>query len=223
MSRARSRASRARSIRSRSWTTASSARLRSRSAWRATSRRDSDEIRTWSPLMRRVQAAMSDASTCSVPFLRPIFERVASILPWIWLSDCPPEGTATIAPPRTHDITQATRMRRRIGGRGPYDARHESPAKPDAHGGLGPADQHCHNKGTMRPTSFGRDTGLQVRMLITFFLLGALYVVFIGVLVTAGAGGITIALFAGGLLLVQFFFSDKIGLRAAGAREVSPS
>ena len=75
----------------------------------------------------------------------------------------------------------------------------------------------------MRPTSFGRDTGLQARMLITIFLLGALYVVFVGVLVAAGAGGITIALFAGGLLAVQYFLSDKIGLAAAGAREVSPA
>jgi heat shock protein HtpX len=75
----------------------------------------------------------------------------------------------------------------------------------------------------MRNTSFGRDTGLQVRMLITFFLLGALYVVFVGVLFTAGASGITIALFAGGLLAVQYFFADKIGLAASGAREVSPS
>jgi heat shock protein HtpX len=74
----------------------------------------------------------------------------------------------------------------------------------------------------MRPTSFGRDTGLQVRMLITFFLLGALYVVFIGVLATAGASGITLAVVAGGLLIAQLFLSDKIGLAASGARQVSP-
>jgi heat shock protein HtpX len=74
----------------------------------------------------------------------------------------------------------------------------------------------------MRKTSFGRDPGLQARMLITIFLLGALYVVFIGVLIAAGAGGITIALVAGGLLAAQFFLSDKIGLAASGAREVSP-
>jgi heat shock protein HtpX len=74
----------------------------------------------------------------------------------------------------------------------------------------------------MRKTSFGRDPGLQARMLITIFLLGALYVVFVGVLIAAGAGGVTIALVAGGLLAAQFFLSDKIGLAAAGAREVSP-
>src|SRR3954452_6851932 len=74
----------------------------------------------------------------------------------------------------------------------------------------------------MRKTSYARDTGIQVRMTIMNFLLGALYVVFVGVLFAAGASGITIAVVAGGLLAVQFFFSDKIGLAAAGAREVSP-
>jgi len=74
----------------------------------------------------------------------------------------------------------------------------------------------------MRNRSFGRDPGLQTRMLITLFLLGALYVVFVGVLFAAGTSGITIALIAGGLLAAQFFLSDKIGLAAAGAREVSP-
>jgi heat shock protein HtpX len=75
----------------------------------------------------------------------------------------------------------------------------------------------------MRKTSFGRDSGLEARILITFFLLGALYVVFVGVLFAAGAGGVTIAVIAGSLLLVQLFLSDKIGLAAAGAREVSPA
>jgi heat shock protein HtpX len=36
-----------------------------------------------------------------------------------------------------------------------------------------------------RPTSFGKDTGLQVRMAFTFFLLGLLYVVFGAVLIAA--------------------------------------
>ena len=48
-----------------------------------------------------------------------------------------------------------------------------------------------------RPTSFGRDTGLQARMLLTMFLLGLVYVVFMGVLFAAGAGAITIVVFAG--------------------------
>jgi heat shock protein HtpX len=73
-----------------------------------------------------------------------------------------------------------------------------------------------------RPTSFGRDTGLQVRMVTTLFLLGLVYILLVGVLFAAGASGITILIVAGGLLLVQFFVSDKIALQAMGAHEVSP-
>src|SRR5512132_3448828 len=73
-----------------------------------------------------------------------------------------------------------------------------------------------------RPTSFGRDTGLQVRMVTTLFLLGAVYVLLVGVLFAAGASGITILVVAVGLLGLQFFTSDKLALRAMGAHEVSP-
>ena len=73
-----------------------------------------------------------------------------------------------------------------------------------------------------RPTSFGKDTGLQTRMLLVMFLLGLVYAVFVGVLFAAGASGVTILLVAGGLLAFQFFASDKIALRAMGAHEVSP-
>jgi heat shock protein HtpX len=73
-----------------------------------------------------------------------------------------------------------------------------------------------------RPTSFGRDTGLQLRMTLTLFLLGLVYAIFVAVLFAAGASGIVIAVIAGGLLLLQLFTSDKLALRAMGAREVSP-
>jgi heat shock protein HtpX len=73
-----------------------------------------------------------------------------------------------------------------------------------------------------RPTSFGRDTGLQVRMLITLLLLGGVYAALVGVLFASGASGITILVVAGGLLALQFFTSDKLALRAMGVREVSP-
>jgi heat shock protein HtpX len=72
------------------------------------------------------------------------------------------------------------------------------------------------------PRKLGRDPGLTARMTLTFFLLGVLYVVLIGALFAAGASGILIAFIAGGLLLLQFFTSDKLALRAMGAREVSP-
>src|SRR5436190_16859486 len=64
--------------------------------------------------------------------------------------------------------------------------------------------------------------GLQARMLLTLFLLGLLYVVFVAVLVTAGAGIGIIVIVLGGLALAQIFLSDKIGLAAMGAKEVSP-
>ncbi len=69
---------------------------------------------------------------------------------------------------------------------------------------------------------FPRDTGLQVRMLVTLFLLGILYVAFIGVLAAVGASAIVMLVFIGGLLAAQFFLSDKLGLAAMGAKEVSP-
>jgi heat shock protein HtpX len=59
-------------------------------------------------------------------------------------------------------------------------------------------------------------------MTLTFFLLGALYVVLIGALFAAGVGAILIAFIAGGLLLLQLFTSDKLALRAMGGREVTP-
>src|SRR4051794_10460567 len=78
--------------------------------------------------------------------------------------------------------------------------------------------------GTMaRTPSFGRDPGLQTRMLITIFLLGAVYVVFIGVLFASGASAAFIVFIAAALFLLQLFTSDKIALRAAGARHVSPA
>jgi heat shock protein HtpX len=74
-----------------------------------------------------------------------------------------------------------------------------------------------------RQTSFGRDTGLQARMLLTLFLLGLVYAVLIGVLIAAGAGAVAIAVIAGLLFLAQFFTSDKIALFSMGARTVTPA
>jgi heat shock protein HtpX len=72
-------------------------------------------------------------------------------------------------------------------------------------------------------TQFGRDPGLQARMLLTMFLLGALYVVFVGVLFAAGVNAGLIVIIAVGLSAAQLFTSDKLALHAMGAREVSPS
>jgi heat shock protein HtpX len=73
-----------------------------------------------------------------------------------------------------------------------------------------------------RPTSFGRDTGLQIRMTLTLFLLGLVYAVLIGVLFASGLNGVTILIIAAALFAFQFFASDKLALHAMGAREVTP-
>ena len=73
-----------------------------------------------------------------------------------------------------------------------------------------------------RPTSFGKDTGLQIRMTVTMFLLGLVYVVRIVALLAANVNGITVAIIAGGLALVNLFASDKLALAAMGGRVVTP-
>jgi heat shock protein HtpX len=59
-------------------------------------------------------------------------------------------------------------------------------------------------------------------MLLTLFLLGLLYVVFIVVLLQAGAGLVTVVVLMGALSLAQLLFSDKLALSAMGAKVVSP-
>src|SRR3984957_16839090 len=73
-----------------------------------------------------------------------------------------------------------------------------------------------------RRRSFGKDTGLQARMLLTLFLLGLLYAVFVGVLFAVGAGAGIIVAVAVALLLVQLFGSDKLAMSAMGLKEGSP-
>ena len=70
--------------------------------------------------------------------------------------------------------------------------------------------------------NFGKDTGLQARMALTLFLLGLLYVVFVGVLFAAGAGAGLIVVVAVVLLLGQLFGSDKLAMAAMGLKEVTP-
>ncbi|HEX5223958.1 MAG TPA: zinc metalloprotease HtpX [Solirubrobacteraceae bacterium] len=72
-----------------------------------------------------------------------------------------------------------------------------------------------------RGASFGRDSGLQARMLLTMFLLGLVYVVFVGILFAAGAGAGVIVVVAVGLLLLQLFASDKIAMATLGVKEVT--
>ena len=68
---------------------------------------------------------------------------------------------------------------------------------------------------------FPREPGLAVRMVLTLFLLGLLYVVFIGALVAIGVAWVIVLLIAAGVLFAQYWFSDRIALFAMGGHEVS--
>ncbi len=82
----------------------------------------------------------------------------------------------------------------------------------------------------MARTRFAPDRGLSVRMGLTMFLLGLVLVIFVGAIVavmakvgaSAGAIAFIAILFALGMTIGSLFYSDKIALRASGAREVSP-
>ena len=63
------------------------------------------------------------------------------------------------------------------------------------------------------------DWGLRGRMVLTMFLLFALYLVFVGVLVQTNSA--VFLPLMGVFVLVQFFFSDRIALYSMGAKEVS--
>jgi len=60
-------------------------------------------------------------------------------------------------------------------------------------------------------------------MLMTMFLLGLVYAVFVGVLFALGAGAGVIVVVALVLLVVQLFGSDKIAMATMGVKEVSPA
>ena len=74
----------------------------------------------------------------------------------------------------------------------------------------------------MKRRSYGRDAGLSLRMLFTSFLLGALYVGFAVVLFQVlNVGLVPMLIIVIGLALFQYYTSDKIALRASGAKIVS--
>src|SRR5437763_1324159 len=74
---------------------------------------------------------------------------------------------------------------------------------------------------SMKRMSYGRDAGLSLRMLFTSFLLGLLYVVFAIVLFQyLNVGLVPMLLIVIGLAFFQYYTSDKLALRAAGAKIV---
>jgi heat shock protein HtpX len=80
-------------------------------------------------------------------------------------------------------------------------------------------------------TRYAPDRGLTVRMTVTMFLLGLVFVAFIAAIIGIGtayhASSAAIVLFAvvlgGGFAIGSLFYSDKIALATAGAHEVSPT
>ncbi len=72
-----------------------------------------------------------------------------------------------------------------------------------------------------KPRWYKPDRGLAARMVLTMFLLGAVYVVFAGVLARLGVSLIFLIVIAAVIAFVQFFFADKIALASMGARIVS--
>jgi heat shock protein HtpX len=79
-------------------------------------------------------------------------------------------------------------------------------------------------------TRYAPDRGLTVRMTATMFLLGLVFVAFVAAIIGIGtayhASSAAIVLFAvvlgGGFAFGSLFWSDKIAMAAARAREVSP-
>ena len=67
------------------------------------------------------------------------------------------------------------------------------------------------------------DIGLESRMLFTMFLLGAVYLLFLVFLAASGAEPTFILLFAGVMMFVQYYYSDKMVLWTSGAKIVSAS
>ncbi|MFD9726631.1 zinc metalloprotease HtpX [Streptomyces sp. NPDC059072] len=66
------------------------------------------------------------------------------------------------------------------------------------------------------------DKGLTTRMVTTMFLIGLLYVVFVGALLALYRGSWpAILVIAGGLFVAQFWFSDRIAASCMGAHEVT--
>ena len=73
----------------------------------------------------------------------------------------------------------------------------------------------------MKRRSYGRDSGLTLRILLTSSLLGLLYVVFAVVLFQVlSVGLVPMILIVVGIAFFQYFTSDKVALKASGAKIV---
>ncbi len=76
----------------------------------------------------------------------------------------------------------------------------------------------------MKRKAYGRDRGLSLRMLLTTSMLGLLYVVFAVVLFSVlNVGFVAMLVIVLGLAIFQYFTSDKLALKASGAKVVDES
>src|ERR687887_2882747 len=66
-----------------------------------------------------------------------------------------------------------------------------------------------------------RDSGLTARIIVSFAILAFLYIVFLSVLVYIGLDFISITVIASIMILLQWYFSDKIVLLSSGAKVVT--
>jgi heat shock protein HtpX len=79
-----------------------------------------------------------------------------------------------------------------------------------------------HLSASRRPWSWQRrDTGLTLRMVLSFTILALLYIVFLSALAYVGVDFISITIVASVMILLQWFFSDKIVLWTSGAKIVT--
>lgn len=68
---------------------------------------------------------------------------------------------------------------------------------------------------------FEPDRQLTMRMVVTMFLLGLVYVVFVGALIVLLKSVVLVIVIAGGLLIAQYWYSDRIALYAMRGRFVT--
>jgi len=66
------------------------------------------------------------------------------------------------------------------------------------------------------------DHGLSVRMFITGLMIVILYGVVVGILISVGLSIVPVLVIAGGILFMQYWFSDKIALYGMGGHLVTP-
>jgi len=70
-------------------------------------------------------------------------------------------------------------------------------------------------------TRWKADFGLNARMVLSFVILGILYIIFLSILHYLGVGYIPLVIIASAMILAQWYFSDKIVLWSSGATIVS--